>query len=119
MSSSVAADHNRGTPATGLKDGQKTTEEEEEKKKEDHAESGEPQPSLPPEPPSEQPVADSDAASSSSPDLAEDAVVPPKYSVYTTWEKRWIVISASLAAFFSPVTAQIYLPYARPQTLPT
>ncbi|CAK7204682.1 hypothetical protein SEUCBS139899_007441 [Sporothrix eucalyptigena] len=36
--------------------------------------------------------------------------VPAKYSVYTLWEKRWIVLAVSAAAFFSPVTAQIYLP---------
>ncbi|CAK7210818.1 hypothetical protein SCUCBS95973_000918 [Sporothrix curviconia] len=36
--------------------------------------------------------------------------VPPRYSVYSLWEKRWIVLAVSAAAFFSPVTAQIYLP---------
>ncbi|KAK2002997.1 major facilitator superfamily transporter [Colletotrichum falcatum] len=35
---------------------------------------------------------------------------PPPYSIYTTWEKRAIVLGACLAAFFSPFTAQIYLP---------
>ncbi|KAJ0309649.1 hypothetical protein COL516b_002899 [Colletotrichum fioriniae] len=35
---------------------------------------------------------------------------PPPYTVYTTWEKRFIVLGAALAAFFSPFTAQIYLP---------
>ncbi|KAF9880207.1 major facilitator superfamily transporter [Colletotrichum karsti] len=35
---------------------------------------------------------------------------PPRYSIYTTWEKRFIVLGACLAAFFSPFTAQIYLP---------
>jgi len=35
---------------------------------------------------------------------------PPPYSVYTLWEKRLIVLAASLSAFFSPLTAQIYLP---------
>ncbi|KAK3361342.1 major facilitator superfamily domain-containing protein [Lasiosphaeria ovina] len=34
----------------------------------------------------------------------------PVYSIYTTWEKRWIVLGGSLAATFSPLTAQIYLP---------
>ncbi|KAK0718577.1 major facilitator superfamily domain-containing protein [Lasiosphaeria miniovina] len=34
----------------------------------------------------------------------------PVYSIYTTWEKRWIVVGGSLAATFSPLTAQIYLP---------
>ncbi|KAL0944978.1 MFS multidrug transporter [Colletotrichum truncatum] len=35
---------------------------------------------------------------------------PPQYSIYTTWEKRSIVLGSCLAAFFSPFTAQIYLP---------
>ncbi|KAK1723277.1 hypothetical protein CaCOL14_007111 [Colletotrichum acutatum] len=35
---------------------------------------------------------------------------PPPYTVYTIWEKRFIVLGAALAAFFSPFTAQIYLP---------
>lgn len=35
---------------------------------------------------------------------------PPPYSIYTLWEKRFIVLAASLSAFFSPLTAQIYLP---------
>lgn len=35
---------------------------------------------------------------------------PPKYSIYTLWEKRFIVLAAALSAFFSPLTAQIYLP---------
>jgi hypothetical protein len=34
----------------------------------------------------------------------------PNYSVFTTWEKRSIVLGAAAAAFFSPLTAQIYLP---------
>ncbi len=32
------------------------------------------------------------------------------YSVYTQWQKRFIVLAASWGAFFSPLTAQIYLP---------
>ncbi|KAK0719348.1 major facilitator superfamily transporter [Lasiosphaeris hirsuta] len=51
------------------------------------------------EPPSEAPV--------SSPGQPE---VPPIFSIYTSWEKRLIVLAASLSAFFSPLTAQIYLP---------
>ncbi|KAI2471188.1 major facilitator superfamily transporter [Annulohypoxylon bovei var. microspora] len=46
------------------------------------------------EPPSEQPVPDQS----------------PNYSVFTDWEKRGIVIGAAIGAFFSPLTAQIYLP---------
>jgi multidrug resistance protein len=51
------------------------------------------------EPPSE--------AKDSSPDQPDN---PPPYSIYTLWEKRFIVLAASLSAFFSPLTAQIYLP---------
>ncbi|KAK2606022.1 hypothetical protein QQS21_003540 [Conoideocrella luteorostrata] len=32
------------------------------------------------------------------------------YSVYTAWKKRAIVLGAAFTAFFSPLTAQIYLP---------
>ncbi|KAF4837458.1 Itaconate transport protein [Colletotrichum siamense] len=41
---------------------------------------------------------------------SEQTEQPPRYSIYTTWEKRFIVLGACLAAFFSPFTAQIYLP---------
>ncbi|KAL1897140.1 hypothetical protein Sste5346_004345 [Sporothrix stenoceras] len=41
---------------------------------------------------------------------AVQSSVPARYSVYSLWEKRWIVLAVSAAAFFSPVTAQIYLP---------
>lgn len=34
----------------------------------------------------------------------------PNYSVFTDWEKRGIVLGAAIGAFFSPLTAQIYLP---------
>ncbi|KAI0147846.1 major facilitator superfamily transporter [Hypoxylon sp. NC0597] len=46
------------------------------------------------EPPSEQPVVEQ----------------RPNYSAFTDWEKRGIVIGAAIGAFFSPLTAQIYLP---------
>ncbi|KAI0176402.1 major facilitator superfamily transporter [Hypoxylon sp. FL1284] len=46
------------------------------------------------EPPSEQPIADTQA----------------NYSAFTDWEKRGIVLGAAIGAFFSPLTAQIYLP---------
>ncbi|KAI1383323.1 major facilitator superfamily transporter [Hypoxylon trugodes] len=49
---------------------------------------------LPAEPPSEKPVVEA----------------RPNYSVFTEWEKRGIVIGAAIGAFFSPLTAQIYLP---------
>lgn len=32
------------------------------------------------------------------------------YSSFTTWEKRFIVFTATIAAMFSPFTAQIYFP---------
>ena len=35
---------------------------------------------------------------------------PPPYSVLTTWQKRGMVLAAALTAFFSPLSAQIYLP---------
>ncbi|KAK8090612.1 hypothetical protein PG994_000117 [Apiospora phragmitis] len=47
------------------------------------------------EPPSERPVPKDDQ---------------PIYSVFTTWQKRAIVLSAAAGAFFSPLTAQIYFP---------
>ncbi|WYZ44731.1 hypothetical protein EsH8_VIII_000047 [Colletotrichum jinshuiense] len=50
-------------------------------------------------------IVDEEAAGS-----VEQPEQPPRYSTYTTWEKRLIVLGASLAAFFSPFTAQIYLP---------
>ncbi|XXG94772.1 galactokinase [Hypoxylon texense] len=46
------------------------------------------------EPPSEQPVVDT----------------RPNYSAFSDWEKRGIVLGSAIGAFFSPLTAQIYLP---------
>ncbi|KAK7743235.1 hypothetical protein SLS53_004320 [Cytospora paraplurivora] len=37
-------------------------------------------------------------------------IVPKQYSAFNLWEKRLIVLGASLSAFFSPLTAQIYFP---------
>lgn len=34
----------------------------------------------------------------------------PNYTTFTEWEKRGIVVGAAIGAFFSPLTAQIYLP---------
>lgn len=34
----------------------------------------------------------------------------PPYSVFTTWQKRAIALGAALAAFFSPLTAMVFLP---------
>lgn len=56
------------------------------------------------QPASEHPVA------SPSPNGDPSQAVPPRYSSFTLWEKRLIVLGASLAAFFSPLTAQIYFP---------
>lgn len=35
---------------------------------------------------------------------------PPKHSIHSTWAKRLIILAASISAFFSPFTAQIFLP---------
>ncbi|OLN87526.1 Quinidine resistance protein 2-like protein 2 [Colletotrichum chlorophyti] len=65
--------------------------------------------------PPENPTLPADSAKSTIVD--EEAATPteqwetqPRFSIYTTWEKRFIVLGACLAAFFSPFTAQIYLP---------
>ncbi|KAK8080099.1 major facilitator superfamily transporter [Apiospora hydei] len=47
------------------------------------------------EPPSEGPILKNDQ---------------PVYSIFTTWQKRVIVLSAAAGAFFSPLTAQVYFP---------
>lgn len=54
--------------------------------------------------PSEKPVV------SPSPDGDPAQAVPPPYSSFTAWEKRMIVLAAAMAAFFSPLTGQIYFP---------
>lgn len=56
--------------------------------------SAEPVSLLTGEPPSEAPVVEQ----------------PPKYSIHPAWAKRLIIFGASISAFFSPLTAQIYLP---------
>ncbi|KAK6211281.1 major facilitator superfamily transporter [Colletotrichum tabaci] len=60
------------------------------------------------EPSEKSTIVDEEAATP--PKLPEQPDQPPRYSIYTTWEKRAIVLAACLAAFFSPFTAQIYLP---------
>ncbi|CAK7237031.1 hypothetical protein SCUCBS95973_009809 [Sporothrix curviconia] len=60
------------------------------------------------EPPSEDVVSDPQG-DDTTPAPAADAV-PPRYSIHSTWTKRWIVLGASLGAFISPLTGQIYLP---------
>ncbi|KAJ1554372.1 hypothetical protein HK405_005260 [Cladochytrium tenue] len=64
--------------------------------------------------PSEQ---DTVAAPSSGEDSTErgpftvvDKPALTNYSIYSNWQKRAIVITASISAFFSPLNAQIYLP---------
>ncbi|KOS23177.1 Quinidine resistance protein 2 [Escovopsis weberi] len=39
-----------------------------------------------------------------------ESAQPPKYSVFTTWEKRGMALAAAVTAIFSPLSAQIYLP---------
>ncbi|KAJ4390873.1 hypothetical protein N0V93_004472 [Gnomoniopsis smithogilvyi] len=56
------------------------------------------------EPPSEQLV----VSASSDGDPAQAVEAP--YSSFSLFEKRMIVLAASLSAFFSPLTAQIYFP---------
>lgn len=56
------------------------------------------------EPPSEKPVV------SPSPNGDPSQAVPPPYSSFTSGEKRMIVLAAAMAAFFSPLTGQIYFP---------
>jgi hypothetical protein len=34
----------------------------------------------------------------------------PNYSIFTTWEKRGIILGSATGALLSPLTAQIYLP---------
>lgn len=56
------------------------------------------------EPPSEKP------ATSNSPITRPTGTVDAPYSSFTLMEKRLIVLAASMSAFFSPLTAQIYFP---------
>ena len=49
-----------------------------------------------------------DAAAPAAP--GETPVDQAPYSIYNTRQKRAIVLCAAAAAFFSPLTAQIYLP---------
>jgi hypothetical protein len=34
----------------------------------------------------------------------------PPYSIFSQNQKRWLVLTASLGALFSPISAQIYFP---------
>lgn len=42
--------------------------------------------------------------------LDGDVPPPPLYSVFSKWQKRGIVLAATLGAFYSPFSGQIYLP---------
>jgi multidrug resistance protein len=50
------------------------------------------------------------ALSTGEPAIEAPLDVPPPYSIHTPWGKRLIVLAAAISAFFSPLTAQIYLP---------
>ncbi len=49
-------------------------------------------------------------------DLEELATVPsgPVYSAFTTWQKRYILLMVTWAAFISPTSANIYFPALNP-----
>lgn len=55
-------------------------------------------------------IDEADAESQTTANEGQNEVGGPRYSVYTVWEKRGIVLAAALTSFFSPLTAQIYLP---------
>ena len=42
--------------------------------------------------------------------IASKAASEKEYSSFTAWEKKFIVFTATMAAFFSPFSAQIYFP---------
>ena len=68
---------------------------------------------VPFEPQSEEPVPEQTAGDdviAAAHTTAGEEAVPPEYSSFTLWEKRAIVLAASVGAFFSPLSAQIYLP---------
>ncbi|KAK5652219.1 hypothetical protein OQA88_10716 [Cercophora sp. LCS_1] len=60
--------------------------------------------------PSESDLSTLTAAQDATPQSEPPPDLPPIYSIHSTWSKRLIVLCASLSAFFSPLTAQIYLP---------
>lgn len=41
---------------------------------------------------------------------ADNQALPTAHSIFNKWEKRFIVIVASAAGFFSPISANIYFP---------
>ncbi|KJZ78686.1 hypothetical protein HIM_02077 [Hirsutella minnesotensis 3608] len=51
-----------------------------------------------------------DASDAERQSLSSASTATPPYSIFTTWQKRAMVLGAALTAFFSPLTAQIYLP---------
>ncbi|KAL7948787.1 major facilitator superfamily domain-containing protein [Trichoderma barbatum] len=42
--------------------------------------------------------------------LPVEETISPPYTVFTTWQKRMLALGAACTAFFSPISAQIYLP---------
>lgn len=42
--------------------------------------------------------------------LADVQALPTTHSIFSKWEKRFIVVVASAAGFFSPISANIYFP---------
>lgn len=61
-------------------------------------------------PPADQEPASEKPVTSPSPNGDPTQAVEAPYSTFTLMEKRLIVLAASLSAFFSPLTAQIYFP---------
>lgn len=39
-----------------------------------------------------------------------NVIAKEDYSVFTVWQKRWIILAASFASWFSPMTGSIYFP---------
>lgn len=65
--------------------------------------------------PSDVPSSDGQQVSSAEaidaePPSERQTVAGAKYSMFTTFEKRSIVLAAAVGAFFSPLSAQIYYP---------
>ena len=57
--------------------------------------------------------ADNDTLESQNNELEQhqsSATIEEPYSIYSSWEKKALVLAASSTAFFSPLSAQIYLP---------
>jgi len=44
------------------------------------------------------------------PPSSQPEATGPPYSIFSHNQKKWLILTASLGAFFSPMSAQIYLP---------